>query len=209
RVPAARSRRRCCPGHGRGRPARDPQRRPPRGHRAHPGAARHRDRPASARDRRPPLAARRPAGTRRLDERRSQGGRIRPFRLVCRAAQCRRRALSQSLSKEGRIMKITGVELRRIAMPLVAPFRTSFGTESARDILLLRAVLDGPSGESEGWGECVAMADPLYSSEYVDGTVDVLKRFFLPKLFAAADVDGSLVGPLLEPFKGHWMSKAA
>ena len=39
--------------------------------------------------------------------------------------------------------------------------------------------------------------------------MDVLKRFFLPKLFAAPHVDGSLVGPLLEPFKGHWMSKAA
>src|SRR5579859_4698359 len=106
-------------------------------------------------------------------------------------------------------MKLSGVELRRISMPLVAPFRTSFGVETTRDILLLRAVLDDPSGEAEGWGECVAMADPLYSSEYVDGTVDVLKRFFLPKLFAASDVDGSLVGPLLEPFKGHWMSKAA
>ena len=106
-------------------------------------------------------------------------------------------------------MKLTGVELRRISMPLVAPFRTSFGSQSTRDILLLRAVLDGPSGESEGWGECVAMSDPLYSSEYVEATVDVLKRFFLPKLFAAGHLDGSLVGHILEPFKGHWMSKAA
>ena len=37
-------------------------------------------------------------------------------------------------------MKITGVELRRISMPLVAPFRTSFGTETDRDILLVRVV---------------------------------------------------------------------
>ncbi len=37
-------------------------------------------------------------------------------------------------------MKLTGVELRRIAMPLVAPFRTSFGTETERDILLVRVV---------------------------------------------------------------------
>jgi o-succinylbenzoate synthase len=112
-------------------------------------------------------------------------------------------------------MKLTGVELRRISMPLVAPFRTSFGTESMRDILLLRAVLDGPSGESEGsvesegWGECVAMSDPLYSSEYVESTADVLKRFLLPRLFAAGHLDGSLVGHILEPVKGHWMSKAA
>ena len=52
-------------------------------------------------------------------------------------------------------MKLTGVELRRISMPLVAPFRTSFGVESTRDILLLRAVLEGSGldGEAEGWGE--------------------------------------------------------
>ena len=102
-------------------------------------------------------------------------------------------------------MKLTGVELRRISMPLVAPFRTSFGVESTRDILLLRAVLDG---EAEGWGECVAMSDPLYSSEYVDASVDVLKRFMLPRLFAAAHVDGAAVGHVLEPIKGHYMSKA-
>ena len=105
-------------------------------------------------------------------------------------------------------MKLTGVELRRISMPLVAPFRTSFGVETTRDVLLLRAVLAGPAGESEGWGECVAMSDPLYSSEYVDAAVDVLRQFLLPKLFAADQLDGAAVGPLLEPFKGHWMSKA-
>jgi o-succinylbenzoate synthase len=103
-------------------------------------------------------------------------------------------------------MRLTGVELRRISLPLVAPFRTSFGVQTMRDVLLLRAVLDG---QAEGWGECVAMSDPLYSSEYVDASVDVLKRFMLPKLFAADHVDGPAVGPLLEPFKGHWMSKAA
>ena len=102
-------------------------------------------------------------------------------------------------------MKITGVELRRIAMPLVAPFRTSFGTESARDILLVRVVT--PDGE--GWGECVAMPEPLYSSEYVDGAIEVLTRFLIPALTALDDVDASAVGPALSPFKGHRMSKAA
>lgn len=37
-------------------------------------------------------------------------------------------------------MKLSGVELRRVQMPLVAPFRTSFGTQSVRELLLLRAV---------------------------------------------------------------------
>ena len=77
-------------------------------------------------------------------------------------------------------MKLAGIELRRVQMPLVAPFRTSFGVEHLRDILLLRAVLDGPDGQCEGWGECVALTDPLYSPEYVDASVDVMKRFLIP-----------------------------
>jgi L-alanine-DL-glutamate epimerase-like enolase superfamily enzyme len=54
-------------------------------------------------------------------------------------------------------MKLDHVELRRIAMPLVSPFRTSFGTQTTRDILLVRAV----APDAEGWGECVATAAPL------------------------------------------------
>ena len=102
-------------------------------------------------------------------------------------------------------MKLTGIELRRIRMPLVAPFRTSFGTETERDVLLLRAV----TGEAEGWGECVAMSDPLYSSEYVDAAADVLRRFLIPAVAAHPRLDAHAVGVALEPFKGHRMAKAA
>ncbi|MCS7475651.1 o-succinylbenzoate synthase [Umezawaea endophytica] len=102
-------------------------------------------------------------------------------------------------------MKLTGVELRRVRLPLVAPFRTSFGTQTARDVLLLRAVTD----EAEGWGECVAMSDPLYSSEYVDAAADVLTRFLVPALGARGRLDANSVAPALEPFRGHRMAKAA
>ena len=106
-------------------------------------------------------------------------------------------------------VKLEGVELRRIAMPLVSPFRTSFGTQTARDVLLLRAV----TSDGEGWGECVAMADPLYSSEYVDATADVLRRFLLPALSEASDEllrhGAHAVSSVLHRFKGHRMAKAA
>src|SRR5215475_2594852 len=102
-------------------------------------------------------------------------------------------------------MKLAGVELRRISMPLVAPFRTSFGTETCRDVLLLRVV----TGDAEGWGECVAMSDPLYSSEYVEAAADVLRRFFIPAVAALPHVDGAGVAPALGGFKGHRMAKAA
>ncbi|GAA1772680.1 o-succinylbenzoate synthase [Luedemannella helvata] len=105
-------------------------------------------------------------------------------------------------------MRLTGVELRRIAMPLVAPFRTSFGTEVARDVLLVRAV----TPDAEGWGECVTMDAPLYSAEYVDGAADVISRFLLPGLAglnAAGTLDAHTVEPIFAEVKGHPMAKAA
>ncbi|HZE41746.1 MAG TPA: o-succinylbenzoate synthase [Stackebrandtia sp.] len=102
-------------------------------------------------------------------------------------------------------MRITGVELRRVALPLVAPFRTSFGTETVRDALLLRVVTD----DGEGWGECVADSDPRYSSEYVDGCRDVLTRHFLPALGGDPGLRAWDVERRLAPFKGHPMAKAA
>ena len=101
-------------------------------------------------------------------------------------------------------MRLEGIELRRIRMPLVAPFRTSFGTESDRDILLVRAVTD----EAEGWGECVAMADPRYSSEYAEAAADVMVRFLIAAL-PRERLDAYAVGPALAQFKGHRMAKAA
>lgn len=99
------------------------------------------------------------------------------------------------------------VELRRIHLPLVSPFRTSFGTETARDILLVRVVADGV----EGWGECVAGNEPLYSSEYVEAAQHVLQHHLVPRLF---DHDGGRltaeqVAEILEPVKDHRMSKGA
>lgn len=102
-------------------------------------------------------------------------------------------------------MKLTGFELRVIEMPLVSPFRTSFGVQTVREALIVRAVTD----EAEGWGEGVAMNNPLYSSEYVGASVDVITRFLLPALAQVKDLDANAVAPTLAKFKGHRMSKAA
>ena len=102
-------------------------------------------------------------------------------------------------------MKLAGVELRRIAMPLVAPFRTSFGTEWVRDVLLVRV----ETPDHQGWGECVAAAEPRYSSEYTDGCADALRRFLVPALLARTRLEATDVGSALAAFKGHRMAKAA
>ena len=102
-------------------------------------------------------------------------------------------------------MKLSSVELVRIAIPLVSPFRTSFSTQTARDVLLVHIT----TPESEGWAECVAMGDPLYSSEYVDAAAHVMQHHLVPRLASAEGLTAARVATTLHPFKGHRMAKAA
>jgi O-succinylbenzoate synthase len=92
-----------------------------------------------------------------------------------------------------------------VALPLVAPFRTSFGVEQDRAVLLVRAV----TADAEGWGECVAAAEPRYSSEYADGAADVLRRFLLPAAAAVEDLRPGALAQAMAFVKGHRMAKAA
>ena len=97
------------------------------------------------------------------------------------------------------------VELRRIRMSLVAPFETSFGVQTERDILLLKAI----TSDGDGWGECVAGEEPTYSSEYVDGAQHVLIHHLLPRLLRAPRLEAADVADILRPVHGHHMAKAA
>jgi O-succinylbenzoate synthase len=101
--------------------------------------------------------------------------------------------------------RIEAVELRRVALRLVTPFRTSFGTQTERDVLLVRVLTDA----GEGWGECVAFPEPTYSEEYVDGAHDVLRRHLIPRVLAERAVCAADVAALLRPVEGHRMAKAA
>ena len=102
-------------------------------------------------------------------------------------------------------MRIQAVELVRARMPLVAPFRTSFGTEHVREVLLVQV----HASEAVGWGECVAMAVPRYSSEHLDGAQHVLQKFLVPALLSEGWVTAAAVQDRLAEFKGHRMAKAA
>src|SRR5713101_7731830 len=102
-------------------------------------------------------------------------------------------------------MRLESVEMRRVRMPLVAPFETSFGVQTERDILLLKAI----TSDGEGWGECVAGEEPTYSSEYVDGCQHVLIHHLLPRLLERSSLEAEEVGSVLRPVHGHHMAKAA
>jgi o-succinylbenzoate synthase len=99
------------------------------------------------------------------------------------------------------------VELVRVAMPLVRPFRTSFGNPTARDVLLVRVTDDRGI---EGWGECATPAAPVYDAEFTDGAALVLRDHLVPALgggdgrVSAAQVPRRLAG-----LRGHHGAKAA
>lgn len=99
---------------------------------------------------------------------------------------------------------LDGVELRVLHLPLVAPFTTSFGTETVREVIVARALT--PDGD--GWGEIVTSAAPLYSSEYTQGAWDVALRWMIPALLDAHRMRPAEVSGILEPFVGHRMVKA-
>ncbi len=102
-------------------------------------------------------------------------------------------------------MRIEAVELVRVEIPLVTPFRTSFGVQTGRDVLLVRVVTD----EAEGWGENVAGVEPLYSAEFAEASVPAIRHHLLPRLLGRKDITAAEVGAVLAPVKGWPMAKCA
>ena len=100
-------------------------------------------------------------------------------------------------------------ELRELTLPLVTPFRTSFGTQTTRRILLLRAEAERDGTIVDGWGECVATEEPTYSAEYVDDAALTISTQLVPRLHRDGAISASAVANTLAPVKGHPMAKAA
>jgi O-succinylbenzoate synthase len=96
------------------------------------------------------------------------------------------------------------VELLRIRLPLIEPWRWPGGTLTEREVIVVRAV--GP--DSEGWGECSAFPAPTYSPEWLDGAWDVLRHHLVP-LVVGGGLDGVAVGASLAAIQGHQMAKCA
>lgn len=101
-------------------------------------------------------------------------------------------------------MILERADLYRLSMPLVRPFRTSFGQVSDRHCTLIRLQSEG----EVGWGECVAGSRPSFSYETASTAWVVLREHFLPSVLGREFLD---VGALLErlhPFRGHPLARA-
>ncbi len=101
--------------------------------------------------------------------------------------------------------RVRAIELRMIGLPLVRPFRTSFGVETEKECFLVRLETD----DAEGWGEAVTGPDPGFSEEFNEGAWLVIREFLAPAIFAAGEVSAETIEPVLAGVRGNPMAKAA
>lgn len=102
-------------------------------------------------------------------------------------------------------MRVDRVELAILRLPLVASFETSFGRMDAREFVLVTVHEDG----ARGFGECVADADPFYSSETTATARLVLAKYLVPALLGRTIGHPRELGDLFRQVRGHRMAKAA
>ena len=102
-------------------------------------------------------------------------------------------------------MKIDGIVLRELHIPLLRPFETSFGVTRDRRVLLAEVRSEGLTG----WGECTAGEHPYFSYESTDTAWHILLHELGPSLAAAETVEhGGEVPSIFKLVRGHRMTKA-
>lgn len=102
-------------------------------------------------------------------------------------------------------MKIESIDLYHVRMPLIEPWRTSYGSDDAIESILVRIHSDG----IDGWGEGCPLAMPCYSPEYAAGVFGVLKDCLAPPLLNQDICSGEALQEALKHFKGNYFAKAA
>jgi O-succinylbenzoate synthase len=102
------------------------------------------------------------------------------------------------------VTRVRAIELYLIGLPLVRPFRTSFGTDTHKECILARVEIDG----AQGWGESVVGVDPGFSEEFNEGAWLVIRDFLAPALFAAGEVTADGLADVFAAVRGNPMAKA-
>lgn len=102
-------------------------------------------------------------------------------------------------------MTIDALRLHSLQMPLVRPFRTSFGTQHVRDVMLVEAI---DSDGVQGWGECVTLGWPGYNAEYTAGAIRVIKEYLAP-IVLGKDWTPDSVHAAMKVVRGHHIARAS
>jgi O-succinylbenzoate synthase len=100
-------------------------------------------------------------------------------------------------------MKIEKIVLRRLKMPLVHFFETSFGRTYEREIILVEAV----SGGVSGWGEVTCGENPFYNEEWTESAWLILKHYCAPRVLHQELAGPEDVNARTAHIRGHNMAR--
>jgi O-succinylbenzoate synthase len=102
-------------------------------------------------------------------------------------------------------MNIVRVELHRVRLPLVRPFRTSSAYRTHIEHVLVRLIdADG----AEGWGEIATAVDPFYNAETTDTAWHIAHDFLAPMILGQSFDTPDDFSLLYAKVKGNRFAKA-
>src|SRR5262249_33013385 len=100
--------------------------------------------------------------------------------------------------------RIDRIDLYRVAMPLIYPWRTAYGEDAVIQSVLVKITSDS----LVSWGETSPLAGPMYSPEWAAGVFQVARDWLAPRLVRQTIGSGEQLQQLLGIFKGNYFAKA-
>lgn len=100
-------------------------------------------------------------------------------------------------------MIIDAIELYHVAMPLIYPWRTAYGSDDVIESVLIRM----QSGDAYGWGETTPLSRPSYSPEYTGGVYRVIRDILGPHVIGQDIVSGEDLNRCFPWVKGNYFAK--
>lgn len=100
-------------------------------------------------------------------------------------------------------MHIEYIEIIRVAMPLLSPFRTAYGDDDTVESVLVRL----GSGDHEGWGDSSSLKYPTYSPECAVTQFIICRDFIAPLLLGEDICSGDELQNRLSAIKGNYFAK--
>ncbi|MCC7349265.1 MAG: o-succinylbenzoate synthase [Phycisphaerales bacterium] len=102
-------------------------------------------------------------------------------------------------------MTIDRIDIHRVAMPLIYPFRTAFGNDECIESVLVKLTSDDGLC---GWGESAAWRNPAYCAEWARGMFLLIRERLAPLMIGQTIESGDELQRLLLPIRDNRFSKA-
>jgi O-succinylbenzoate synthase len=101
---------------------------------------------------------------------------------------CRREneQLTPTLTRTAQLIRIRAIELHRVRVPLIEPFRISNGEVTEKEAILIEVLTDGGI---VGWGEASPMSGTFYSGDTPETVCSSLTESLIPSVLNAAEID--------------------